>query len=513
MLLRRFYDTPLAQASYLLGCQATGEAVVVDPNRDVEQYTRAAAAEGLRITYVTETHIHADFVSGARELARCTGARLLLSDEGGADWRYGYPDAEDAAHGVTATPLRDGDHVMVGNVRLDVEATPGHTPEHLTFLVTDAAAADRPVGAFTGDFIFVGDVGRPDLLERAAGMRGTMESGARTLFQSLRRFERHADWLQLWPGHGAGSACGKALGAMPSTTLGYERLYNWGLATRDEDEFVRSVLAGQPEAPRYFARMKRVNRDGPRVLGGIPQPAHRPGVELADALARGAVVVDTRAAAAVAARHVPGTLNNPLGGAFLTWAGALLPDDPELYLIVGHGEPGATPPTLTNGASPLAEAVRSLTMIGVDRVAGYFTAEALGAWMAAHGELARTPQMTSDELASRLAADAVARGELAVVDVRGRAEWEAGHLPGVPNIPLGALPDRLAELPRDRPVVLHCQGGSRSAIAASVLRAHGFQDVVNLEGGFRGWAGGGHRVEHPDAAAEAGDATEPAGSR
>ncbi|HEU4629249.1 MAG TPA: MBL fold metallo-hydrolase [Gemmatimonadaceae bacterium] len=506
LLLRHFYDPALAQASYLVGCPATGEALVVDPNRDAEQYVRAAAADGLRITHVTETHIHADFVSGSRELAQRTGAVLHLSGEGGDDWAYRFPTADDTAHGVRAVLLRDGDHFLVGNVRLDVLATPGHTPEHLTLLVTDTASADRPMGAFTGDFIFVGDVGRPDLLERAAGMRGTMDESARTLFRSLRRFERQPDWLQLWPGHGAGSACGKAIGAVPSTTLGYEKLYNWGVAERDEEAFVRAVLTGQPDPPRYFARMKRMNRDGPRVLGGFPQPERRPGVELIAALERGAVVVDTRPVAAHAARHVPGTLNIPFGRAFVTWAGALLPDEPELYLIVGHGEPGtAAASGAAEGDAALADAVRSLAMIGVDRVAGYFGTDALGAWVAAGRALASTPQMTAEELAARLATDAVARGEIAVVDVRRPEEWAAGHLPGVPNIPLATLPDRLAELPTDRPVVLHCQGGSRSAIAASVLRAHGFGDVVNLTGGFRGWRDGGHAVEQGDP----GDPREP----
>src|SRR5688500_1353623 len=198
MLLKRFYDTPLAQASYLIGCQATGDALVIDPNRDVEQYVAAAAAEGLRIAHVTETHIHADFVSGSRELAARTGARLYLSAEGGTDWQYGFAKADGAEL------LRDGSRFSVGRVRVDVLHTPGHTPEHLAFMITDTAATDRPMGVFTGDFIFVGDVGRPDLLEKAAGVAGTMEAGARQLYASLQRFKSLPPWLQLWPGHGAG---------------------------------------------------------------------------------------------------------------------------------------------------------------------------------------------------------------------------------------------------------------------------------------------------------------------
>src|SRR5215208_2616418 len=260
MFLRRFYDEQLAQASYLLGCQATGEALVVDPNRHVEPVLAAAAAEGLRITHVTETHIHADFISGARELAERAGARLLLSGEGGEAWRYRY--AADAA----AETLCDAGRFMVGRVAVVVRHTPGHTPEHLMFVVTDTASATEPMGALTGDFLFVGDVGRPDLLERAAHVAGTAETSARQLFRSLRRLEPLPDWLQVWPGHGAGSACGKALGAVPQTTLGYERRFNWAFGVADEEAFVRAVLAGQPEPPPYFAEMKRINRDGPRVL-------------------------------------------------------------------------------------------------------------------------------------------------------------------------------------------------------------------------------------------------------
>jgi hydroxyacylglutathione hydrolase len=233
MLIKRFYDDKLAQASYLVGCAATGEALVVDPNRDVEQFVEAAEREGMRITHITETHIHADFVSGARELAERTGGTLYLSAEGGDQWQYEFAGDADAVL------LKDGDSFRVGNVQIDVLHTPGHTPEHLSFVVTDTAGADRPMGVFTGDFIFVGDVGRPDLLERAAKYAGTMEEGARVLYGSLQKFKTALpDYVQLWPGHGAGSACGKALGAVPQTTLGYEKLFNWGLAAGTEDEFV-----------------------------------------------------------------------------------------------------------------------------------------------------------------------------------------------------------------------------------------------------------------------------------
>ena len=477
MLLERFYDPTLAQASYLVGCAATGEALVVDPNRDVEQYVRAARGHGLRVTHVAETHIHADFVSGSRELAHATGATLYLSDEGGADWAYAFPTAEERSSGAKAVLVRDGDQFMVGNVRIEVMATPGHTPEHVTFLVTDTAGADRPMGAFTGDFVFVGDVGRPDLLEKAAGVTGTMEASARVLFASLQRFKALPDWLQLWPGHGAGSACGKSLGAMPQTTLGYERLFNWGVAADDEEAFVQGVLAGQPEPPTYFAEMKRVNRVGPRLLGGMRRPPHAAGNRLPDLLDAGALVVDTRTAANFAARHVPGTINVPLGKSFSTWMGWLVPYDRDIHLIV-------------EDADAADRAVHDLALIGLDRVAGWLTPDALSSWVARGRGLGAVPQTTAAELAPRLAS-----GEVAVVDVRGRAEWEAGHLPGVPNVPLGHLAQRLAELPTDRPLVVHCQTGARSAIAASVLRARGLTNVVNLGGGFAAWQGAGLPVE------------------
>ena len=475
MLLKRIYDTNLAQASYLVGCSATGEALVIDPNRDVEQYMRAAADEGLRVAHVTETHIHADFVSGSRELAQRTGARLLLSDEGDADWKYQF--AGDAG----ATLLADGDQFMVGNLRFDVMHTPGHTPEHLTFVVTDTPATNRPMGAFTGDFIFVGDVGRPDLLERAAHMSGTMVAGAKTLYRSIERFKALPDYLQLFPGHGAGSACGKALGAVPSTSLGYEKIANWGLTVRDEAEFVQMVLAGQPEPPKYFAEMKRINKEGPALLGGFAQPPRLSSAQLAPLLANGATVIDTRSAAEYAEGYIQGTINIPLTKSFSTWAGWLVPYDRDVYLILGG-----------DAQVLVHEAVRDLTMIGLDRVmtGGFWGSDVIRDWSAAGGTLDTVPQLSVGDVAEQMR-----RGELTVVDVRGRSEWEAGHLPNVANIPVGYLSERLDEIPRDTPVAVQCQTGARSAIAASVLSAHGFTNVSNVVGGFAAWQAAGEPVE------------------
>ncbi len=472
MLLKRFFDDKLAQASYLVGCAATGEALVIDPHRDTAQYLRAAEEEGMRITHVTETHIHADFVSGSRELAQRAGARLFLSDEGTASWKYAF--AADAG----AVLLKDGHSFMVGNIKIQTLHTPGHTPEHLSFMITDTRATDKPMGVFTGDFVFAGDVGRPDLLEKAANMVGTMDESARSLYHSLQKFKLLPDYLQLWPGHGAGSACGKSLGAIPSTTLGYERIANWGLADVTEDQFVEQVLSGQPEPPTYFAEMKRINKEGPRILHGGHRPERLPETRIAALLGSGASVVDTRPAAEFAAGHIAGTINIPLNKSFTTWAGWLLPYDRPFHLIVDDAS-----------THDIDEAVRDLAMIGLDQVAGYFGAAVIDAWRAEHRELETVPQITSRELA-----DALATGRVSVIDVRGAAEWAAGHLPDAANFPLGTLADRIGELPGDTPFVVHCQGGARSSIAASVLQARGMKNVVNLVGGFGDWQAAGNPV-------------------
>ena len=479
MLLKRFYDDKLAQASFLVGCQATGEALVIDPNRDVEQYLVAAAAEGMRITQVTETHIHADFVSGSRELAARAGARLLLSDEGDSEWKYGF------ARDADATLLRDGATFMVGNIKVEVMHTPGHTPEHISFIITDTPATSKPMGIFTGDFLFVGDVGRPDLLERAAGFEGTMVDGARTLLRSLERIRELPDYLQIWPGHGAGSACGKSLGAVPSTTLGYEKLANWALVIRDEEAFVKAVLSDQPEPPSYFAEMKRINKEGPRPLNGIRRPERLPASRLTTALEKEARIVDTRRASEFAEGHLPGTINIPLNKSFTTWAGSLLSYDDPFYLIVDAEE-----------TQVIDEAVRDLAMIGLDHIAGFFTADALTASAAERRQLATTPQVNVTQVAKELA-----ERRAMVIDVRGQAEWKAGHIAGAQHIPLGTLAERMAEVPRTTPIILHCQGGGRSAIAASVLEANGFTSVANTTGGFQAWTAAGHPVERGEGAA------------
>jgi hydroxyacylglutathione hydrolase len=467
MFVKRFFEPSIAQASYLIGCQANGTAMVIDANRDVDQYIDAAEQEGLRITHVTETHIHADYVSGSRELAHKTGGTLYLSDEGDADWKYAFISE--------GQPLHHGDHLQFGNIRVDVLHTPGHTPEHLSFLITDGAAADQPIAAVTGDFVFVGDVGRPDLLERAANIKGTMEVGARALWKSLQAFATREDWLQIWPGHGAGSACGKGISAIPSSTLGYERRFNWAFSVKTEADFVERVLEGQPEPPAYFASMKRVNKVGPALLGGFQPPPRLADARLRELLAADALVIDTRPAAEYAERHVAGTINIPLNASFVTWAGWLVPSTADFYLIVDEAT-----------AARLPEVSRLLALIGLDRITGWIGTSAVSA----SAELRRTPQLAVADLPARLTA-----GSVTLVDVRGANEWAGGHLPGAIHIPLGYLAERCRTIPTTKPIVVQCQAGGRSAIAASLLERLGFADVINLEGGFSAWAAAGLPVE------------------
>jgi hydroxyacylglutathione hydrolase len=472
VLLKRFYDDPLAQASFLLADTTAHEAVVVDPNRDVDAYLKVADAEQLRIVAVTETHIHADYLSGTRELARRAGATAYLSDEGDADWKYGW------AHEPNVKLVRDRDVIRAGRVRLDVLATPGHTPEHVSFLVTDEAASAEPIGVLTGDFVFSGDVGRPDLLERAANVKGTMERGARTLFASIARFrDALPGHLLLWPGHGPGSACGKNLGGLPVTSLAYERLTNWGVRATNEAEFVREVLAGQPEPPAYFKHMKRMNKDGPPMLGGFRAPARLDDAELPAALDRGDVVVDLRPTKDVLAGAIPGTLSIPVGGSLPTWAGWLLPYDKPISLLATDEE-------------RVLAAVRQLAMVGLDHVRGWYGPGAFAAWQRAKGPLAVTPSIEAREAFER-----AQRGELLLLDVRGLGEHAGGHVPGARHIPLGDLPERASELPRDVPVAIYCEGGTRSRIGASVLRRAGFTRLFDQGGGFPAHAEAGLPVE------------------
>jgi hydroxyacylglutathione hydrolase len=467
MLLERYYDDALAQASYLIACEQSGDAIIVDPNRDIERYVRAASARRLRIRYVTETHIHADFLSGSRALAEAAGATLLLSAHGGADWSYRYPQSE------RTRLVRDGESIGVGKVRLNVLHTPGHTPEHISFVVTDTAVGDLPMGIVTGDFLFVGDVGRPDLLERSAKAVGTMERGAAELYASLQRSADLPDYVQVWPGHGAGSACGKALGAVPQSTLGYERLYNPALQHRSETAFVRWVLADQPEPPPYFAEMKRLNRDGPPPP---PRPDKRSPPQLdAEAVVKARAadhwIVDVRGSADFAREHLPGAINIPASNKLPTYAGTVLSYDRPIVL-------------LAKSQDQAAEVTRQLALIGLDRVIGWRAPDVLHDVERDGDAVSIVRAMEPRDLADQLATNG---GGPRVIDVRGRPEWNEGHVPQATHIYLGDLQDRMREFQHNEPIVVLCQTGSRSSIAASLLMARGFTDVRNLVGGFHAW--------------------------
>ena len=463
MFFQHIYEKGLAQASYLIGCQRTGEAIVIDPRRDIDVYLEIAEKEKLRITKITETHIHADFLSGTRELASATHAEVLLSDEGGADWEYQFKH----------TSLKDGSVFKVGNLRFEVLHTPGHTPEHISFLLTDTAASDKPIMIFTGDFVFVGDVGRPDLLEKAAGIQGTRIIGAKQMFNSLKRFKVLPDYVQVWPGHGAGSACGKALGAVPSSTVGYEKLVNWALQIDDEEEFVETLLEGQPEPPKYFAMMKKLNKVGPNILGGIPHPARLTLSQFENAVKENLTIVDTRNKLSFAGGHVPGSINIQDNSAFSTWAGWIL-DYEKPFILIAHDH-------------RVEELTKQLIRIGLDNIDGYLSD--IDGWANLGHELETVNQMTCSELSRNMEENSVN-----VIDVRGYSEYNSGHLPNAKNIHVGYILDNLDSIPKDKDLVVHCASGDRSSIAASLLLSKGFKNVTNLTGGFSNWANNGFEI-------------------
>ncbi|TVR66381.1 MAG: MBL fold metallo-hydrolase [Spirochaetaceae bacterium] len=462
MFLRNIYDEELAQAAYIIGCQQTGEALVIDPERDIDRYRRIAAENSLEIVAVAETHIHADFVSGAGEFARDPRVTIYLSGHGGEDWSYRWPDGSTRVQYLT-----DGDTFMIGKVEIQAIHTPGHTPEHLSFRITDlGGGADEPLAVVTGDFLFVGDVGRPDLLESAAGVAGAMEPSARTLQESLaQRVAPLADFIQVLPGHGAGSACGKALGAIPSSTIGYERRFNSALrlAEADAESFVREILSGQPEPPLYFKRMKQVNRDGIPVTGGPGVPERLPVEDfLARAAEKGAVVLDGRADRhAFIAEHLPGSICAPLdGSSFSNAAGSFLSAEEAILLILERED-------------QLDGAVRRLYRIGFDRVVGWIPFSELRDTGVPMRRLETVPFGAFDP--------AALPAETVVLDVRGASEYDEGHVPEAKQIAYTRLAEHLGELPRSRRYCLYCASGRRATLAASFLASRGYE-VTLIDG-------------------------------
>ncbi len=463
MFFRQIPDERLAQYAYLIACQQTGEAVVIDPERDVDRYIDAAAFHGYEIVAVTETHIHADFLSGARELAERLNVRLYLSDEGDEDWKYTWGDDYDVQF------LRDGDTFQIGNIRITAIHTPGHTPEHLSFEVTDHGAAD-PLGIVTGDFVFVGDLGRPDLLESAAGMKDVMKPSAQRLFGSAQSFLELQDGLQVWPGHGAGSACGKSLGAIPQSTVGYERRQNSALiAVRDgEEKFVDAILADQTDPPLYFARMKHLNKTGPPLLGELPRPRKLAADEL-DELPSGAVLLDTRTSESeFMKQHLKGAQLARFDKTFPTVVGSLIADpDTELILAIREGD--------------VEEAVRALVRIGYDHVTGYVPLAEMEAFL----ETSR--RATSIKEIDFKRAEELREAGLQVVDVRYLSEYNEGHMPDAIAAPYTRLPEYVDQIPTGETLVVHCSAGVRSAVAASFLSRMGW-DVRYVNDEFESWA-------------------------
>lgn len=464
MHFKQFYLGCLAQASYLVG--DAGEAAVIDPRRDVDEYLREAETRGLKIKYVIETHLHADFVSGHRELQERSGAEIVLGAQAGASFPH--------------RAVKDGDELRLGRLRLRFWETPGHTPESVTVLVIDPEQSEEPCLAFTGDTLFIGDVGRPDLV---AAQGQTPEAMAGRLYDSLHlKLLTLPDQLLVYPAHGAGSLCGKNLSKDTFSTLGEQRRSNYALQPMPKAEFVRLLTADPPELPRYFASDVALNRSGARALASLPALQALSPAEVAARQHEGALVLDVRPAEAFGTGHVPGSVNVGLNGQFASWCGELLDAQAPLVLVAAD-EAG------------LAEARMRLARVGLENAA-YGLAGGLAAWTAAGLPLAQLAQIGVGELQARLC-----EADLQVLDVRRPGEYALGHVPGAKSAPLERLERSLSGLDRTRPTAVICAGGYRSSAGASLLERHGFTRLVNVAGGTAAWIAAGYPVEVPESAA------------
>ena len=454
MVFKHFYTPDLAQGSYMVACQQTREALVIDPHRDINVYLQEAEKQGLNITMVSETHIHADFLSGARELSAACGAALYLSSEGDDNWRYGF------AH----ESLKDGAQLELGRVRIKALHTPGHTPEHLSFLISDTANADEPGFLLSGDFVFVGEVGRPDLLDEVAGATDSREDAAKQMFKSLKKFLSLADYIQVWPGHGAGSVCGKDLGAVASTTVGYERRFAWWtnyLANGDEAGFIAELLRDQPDAPLYFARMKLHNKLGPVPLEFQPLQEYAQD-KIQHEVGGSFIFLDTRPRSLYEKGAAKGSLHVPWGDNFATHAAYVIDPEADTRPII----------VLADGEAQAAQMRDRLRRVGIDKTVGYVRSLD-GVW------LEPVPSISAAEL-KQLESPFI-------LDVRTKSEYEAGHIEGAKQIHAGRVLWHLYDLPEDQPIITHCQSGARAAVVASALRSAGL-DVRELEGSYAGYA-------------------------
>ncbi|MDK7374997.1 MBL fold metallo-hydrolase [Weeksella virosa] len=447
----RVYDETLSQASYVIADPDTKEAIVIDPKRDVDTYLTIAQKNNLKITQITETHIHADFLSGSRELQAATKAKLLLSNEGGKDWQYEF------AH----EPLKDGDVIKVGRYTLEVMHTPGHTPESLTFLLKGGKL--QPIRAITGDFIFVGDVGRPDLLEKAAGQQGTQEEAAKQLFASIKRFSQLPDNTEIWPGHGAGSFCGKSLSNIPQSTLAEEKQTNEALKIKEEASFVRYILEGQPEPPAYFAVMKQLNKIQRPLLIQVPKHPFLTKEEVDRARQNNVLIVDTRKKENVQKGFIPGSVHFENGKMLSTFMGSLIDYQQQLLIVAKEEERD--------------DITRKLMRIGMDNIYGF---------------VSDVHQQSLPLLSSKIVdidgfKKYLNRSDVQLIDVRTVGEYKAGHIQGLQNIPLNTIEQDLSKIDKNKPVVLHCQSGVRAAMAYSILRKNGFENIINYSGGINDW--------------------------
>ena len=461
MYFKQFYLGCLAHASYLVG--SDGEAAVVDPQRDVEQYLAEAEAHGLEIKYVVETHLHADFVSGHCELAARTGAEIVF----GRAARATFPHRA----------VSEGEEIRVGRVVLRFIETPGHTPEGVSVLVIDTEVSAEPQKVLTGDTLFIGDVGRPDL----AGSKGfTSEQMAAMLYDSLHdKLLKLDDAVEVFPAHGAGSMCGRNISKETSSTIGQQRRFNYALAPMGRDEFVRMMTAELPPAPAYFSRDAEINRTGAPALDALPRPAAlSPAVVLRLQREENYLVLDTRPAGEFGAGHLPGALNVGLGGQFATWAGSLVAPEQQIILVAAD-------------EAKVEEAVMRLARVGLETVAGYLGG-GMSAWREAGLETATVEQISVEDLRRRLDEEP----GLQVLDVRRAAEYDAGHVPGARLSTLASLAsDPLEGLDPARPVAVICAGGYRSSAATSLLAPRGFRRLLNVAGGTSAYVNAGFPVE------------------
>ena len=460
MYFKQFYLACLAHASYLIG--SDGEAAVVDPQRDVDEYIEHAQAHGLTIKYVIETHLHADFVSGHRELAARTGAMIVFGEKAGAAFPH--------------RAVRDGEEITIGNVVLKLIATPGHTPEGICVLVTDPQVSDQPQKVLTGDTLFIGDVGRPDL---AGGKGYTPQMMAAMLYDSLHeKLLRLPDHVEVYPAHGAGSMCGRNMSNDTTSTIGEQRKFNYALRQMTKDEFVAMMTADLPEAPAYFPRDAEINRSGARDLSELSPPLALTAEQVAKLYLDGYVLLDVRSAADFGAGHVPTSINIGLGGQFAIWAGSLIPLTAAIVIIA-------------DTEAQIAESAIRLARVGIENVKGYLSG-GIEAWCQAGFELRTIRQVTVDELN-----DQMTKAELQIIDVRRRPEYESGHVPLALHAPLSKLEQNIDKLLVDplKLTAVICAGGYRSSAATSILEQHGFTNLLNVTGGTGAWISAGYEVE------------------